>query len=207
MFSCVLGIFAIFCIQLIQGQTADPVRVTVYYESLCPDSIRFFTEQLEPTYGELCSIMEVESYAYGFETEVARPSGGYEFTCQHGPDECYGNKLLDCGLEHIEDHETFLNFSFCVMAAEYPPSSGVECANQVSVSPDIIINCANSTEGENLLHDVGVSQSQLVPEVNYVPWIIINDEFTAVNLELAQINLKKLVCSTYQGEQPAECAS
>ncbi|RXG73042.1 hypothetical protein Avbf_02820 [Armadillidium vulgare] len=119
--------------------------------------------------------MEVESYAYGFETEVARPSGGYEFTCQHGPDECYGNKLLDCGLEHIEDHETFLNFSFCIMAAENPPSSGVECANQVSVSPDIIINCANSTEGENLLHDVGVSQSQLVPEVNYVPWIIIND--------------------------------
>ncbi|MCL4143308.1 UNVERIFIED_CONTAM: hypothetical protein GTU68_005540 [Idotea baltica] len=191
---------------LAQGQ--NPVKVTTFYESLCPDSIRFFTRQLEPTYNDLSDIMTVELHAYGKASDVQRPSGeGYIFTCQHGQEECYGNKVLGCGQQYITDHETYLDFAFCVMAADNPPSSGEACAAEVGVTYDPIVQCANSTEGENFLHDVGVIQSQLDPELYYVPWIIINDVFTEENLDAAQDDLKSLVCSTYEGDLPSSCSA
>lgn len=58
--------------------------------------------------------------------DVADTEGGYTFECQHGPDECYGNKVLACGQQYITNHNTFLEFNFCVMGAEDPPSSGEE---------------------------------------------------------------------------------
>lgn len=41
------------------------MNLSVFYESLCPDSIRFFVNQLQPTYNELRSIMTVDTHAYG----------------------------------------------------------------------------------------------------------------------------------------------
>jgi len=39
------------------------LKLTVYYESLCPDSIRFITKQLYPTYQKLA--FDVEFVPYG----------------------------------------------------------------------------------------------------------------------------------------------
>lgn len=39
--------------------------MAVYYESLCPDSIRFITTQLYPTYRELGLYIDVEFVPYG----------------------------------------------------------------------------------------------------------------------------------------------
>ncbi|EEB20533.1 hypothetical protein Phum_PHUM620270, partial [Pediculus humanus corporis] len=41
------------------------VNVTVFYESLCPDSIRFIKKQLHPTYSELKDYMNVELVPFG----------------------------------------------------------------------------------------------------------------------------------------------
>ncbi|RXG73043.1 Gamma-interferon-inducible lysosomal thiol reductase [Armadillidium vulgare] len=207
MLSFVITIIAFCFVHVNQGETDDPVNISVFYESLCPDSIRFFTAQLEPTYTELRSIMTVDTHAYGKASDVADTEGGYTFECQHGPDECYGNKVLACGQQYITNHNTFLEFNFCVMGAEDPPSSGEECANQVGASATDIITCANSTEGEFLLHEVGLVEAKLDPQLTYVPWIIINDEFTQENLDAAQEDLKTLVCNTYQGTPPAACSA
>lgn len=44
---------------------ADPVKVSVFYETLCPDSATFFTGQLYPVYQDLKDIMIVDLNAYG----------------------------------------------------------------------------------------------------------------------------------------------
>jgi len=42
------------------------VKVSVYYESLCPDSIRFLTNQFTPVYNQLgSSNIEVDFLPYG----------------------------------------------------------------------------------------------------------------------------------------------
>ena len=32
--------------------------------------------------------------------------GGYEFECQHGPAECYGNQVQACAIAHAPDYDT-----------------------------------------------------------------------------------------------------
>ena len=50
-------------LQLIQGR--ETVNIQVYYESLCPDSINFITQQLYPTYQTLGKYMNIEFIPFG----------------------------------------------------------------------------------------------------------------------------------------------
>ena len=43
----------------------EKVNITVYYESLCPDSIEFITGQLYPTYQSLEKYLNVEFVPFG----------------------------------------------------------------------------------------------------------------------------------------------
>ena len=57
----VLATFLLF--QQIQGR--ESVNIQVYYESLCPDSINFITQQLYPTYQALGNYMNIEFIPFG----------------------------------------------------------------------------------------------------------------------------------------------
>lgn len=48
-----------------QQAAAEPVKVSVYYETLCPDSRNFFIGQLYPVYQDLKDIMALDVNAYG----------------------------------------------------------------------------------------------------------------------------------------------
>lgn len=41
------------------------VRVDVYYETLCPDSIQFIRQKLFPTFGKVGDIMDINLVPYG----------------------------------------------------------------------------------------------------------------------------------------------
>ena len=57
--------YKIFIFLKVLAQGPPPVLVTVYYESLCGDSIAFIKNQLHPTYNELSEIMIADLNAYG----------------------------------------------------------------------------------------------------------------------------------------------
>lgn len=48
-----------------QEPSAPKVEVVLYYESLCPYSIRYYTQILYPTYMLLNEIMELRLIPYG----------------------------------------------------------------------------------------------------------------------------------------------
>lgn len=51
---------------LVQGQNdSDKVKVSLYYEALCPDCRDFFHDQLWPAYSKLSAIMSVDLIPYG----------------------------------------------------------------------------------------------------------------------------------------------
>lgn len=70
---------------------APPVKVSFYYESLCPGCRQVWATQLYSTYQKLASsgIVEFEIVPYGNAQEQPYGSSWY-FTCQHGPTECVG---------------------------------------------------------------------------------------------------------------------
>ncbi|XP_069956198.1 gamma-interferon-inducible lysosomal thiol reductase [Cherax quadricarinatus] len=118
-----LGLTASPCLAEVTGEPGAPVKVSVYYETLCPDSQRFITNQLYPVWLNLMDIMEIDINAYGKanDTEV---DDGYVFECQHGPDECEGNIMMACAREYIEEDEFFMTFLNCIMSEFEGASAG-----------------------------------------------------------------------------------
>lgn len=52
----------------------------------------------------------------------------------------------------------------------------LQCAQLAEITNfNEIEACYNSVEGQQLLHDVGLIQETLDPQIYYVPWILIND--------------------------------
>uniref|UniRef100_A0A2P2I703 Gamma-interferon-inducible lysosomal thiol reductase-like n=1 Tax=Hirondellea gigas TaxID=1518452 RepID=A0A2P2I703_9CRUS len=186
---------------------ADPVRLDVYYESLCPDSIAFVKNQLAVVYPQLKEILVVDIFPYGNAKNVDNGQGGYLFVCQHGPDECAGNMMLACAKNYISDGDLYVEFNICVMSARDPPTAGELCAEELNIAYESIAECSTSTEGEQLLHEVGVLTHALVPEVTYIPWMVVNDEHTYAIQNGAEYDLLEFVCTEYQGVSKPEACS
>ncbi|KAK8387012.1 hypothetical protein O3P69_017989 [Scylla paramamosain] len=183
---------------------ADPVKVSVYYETLCPDSEKFVITQLYPVYQELKDIMLLDVNAYGKAEDYAI-GDSYIFVCQHGPDECEGNMMIACAKKLIQSEDLFMAFTNCVMTVFTAAAAGPQCAEKHGIDFAPIQRCYASSEGRRLLHEVGVKQRTAAPDLHYVPWIMINDAYTDNQQTEAEKDLKKVVCDAYKGEKPAAC--
>ncbi|CAL4108472.1 unnamed protein product, partial [Meganyctiphanes norvegica] len=188
-------------------EAAPDVFVEVYYESLCPDSKEFFANQLYPTWTKIKDIMYIDTNAFGIANFTA-DGEGYIFNCQHGPNECEGNMMIACGKKYIQDPELEFQWISCIMSSFYPPFAGEQCAASVGI-PDYVYSpinkCVTSAERQMLLHEVGVKQGFLDPVLFWVPWIIINGEWSWEMNAAAELDLLDVVCKAYQGELPQPC--
>jgi len=50
--------------------------------------------------------------------------GQWSFECQHGPEECRGNKVQACGLKYIANVDQQVAYVNCVMGDNFPPDAG-----------------------------------------------------------------------------------
>lgn len=72
----------------------DRVNFTLYYETLCPDCRQFVSTEVWRAFQSIASIVNFTFVPYGNAREVYRPETQlYQFYCQHGSDECYGNLI------------------------------------------------------------------------------------------------------------------
>merc|ERR1712156_1039918 len=49
-----------------------------------------------PTYQKLGQYLNIEFIPYGFASYLPDGNGGWDFACQHGPNECTGNLYQAC---------------------------------------------------------------------------------------------------------------
>ena len=64
------------------------------------------------------------------------------------------------------------------MSSDFPPSATDVCFDELeiaSTSAEAVINCADSNEGANLLHELGVETHGLDPKLTFVPWTLFNN--------------------------------
>lgn len=185
------------------------LTLSVFYESLCPDSIRFITRQLHPTFTSLGGIgnpyLAVDYVPYG-KANTTEVNGTYTFVCQHGDAECEGNKMQACALALYPSYirSAFIN---CSMSASYPPNAGPECAQQLLLNWNPLEDCwhGEAKRGAALLAANGVRTHALEPTLYYVPWILYNGVFTVEDLNNSQANLMDTVCKKLEDPKPAVC--
>ncbi|KAJ8918990.1 hypothetical protein NQ315_016894 [Exocentrus adspersus] len=126
------------------GCLAQNVKVSVYYETLCPYSANFLVSQFYPTYQNHAGQMEVDLIPYG-KANPTNDSGTWTFECQHGPAECYGNKVHSCAL-HLFSIEQSTEFVVCSMNSSNATSdtSSELCATSSNISWTTLKECVSS---------------------------------------------------------------
>uniref|UniRef100_A0A1I8QEU3 Uncharacterized protein n=1 Tax=Stomoxys calcitrans TaxID=35570 RepID=A0A1I8QEU3_STOCA len=213
----VLGLFVAF----IAVASALKVPITVYYESLCPDSAKLITEQIFPAVkGEFREHVDITWVPFGKSSFSTQGSDVF-FTCHHGPNECYGNKVHACAIEHIQANSyqveftresLTLDFINCMMkiGKNFPDNvyPGAKCArdNQINTWENIQ-TCANSTEGSHLLQKHGETTMKFMNPLKNVPTIVFKNQFDSKVNDKAQNDLVGVLCSYVSQPMPKICAS
>ncbi|XP_035726521.1 gamma-interferon-inducible lysosomal thiol reductase-like isoform X2 [Vespa mandarinia] len=151
------------------------VHITVYYETLCPDSRSFFVYHLLPTYMKLKENVQITLIPYGKATTTQKDHT-YEFKCQHGPIECQGNIIHACAIDLIKDQSLLLNYLSCMIKNNIDPENIMEiCAQKMNVDSNVISKCYSGAKGKELLAKYGELTSALKPRISFIPTISLND--------------------------------
>ncbi|KFM58934.1 Gamma-interferon-inducible lysosomal thiol reductase, partial [Stegodyphus mimosarum] len=179
----------------------EKVQLDIYYETDCPDSMRFVTRQLYPLYREMESILDIRLIPYGkareyYNTETKK----YDFMCHHGPSECYGNTVQSCVISLYPEKKDQMNFIDCMENYPRPSQSAAKCARRMSLDWNKIEKCASGDEGNRLLHENAQLTENLNPRLYFVPWIVVNKVYSDSNQRMSLRNLKSVVCNAYKGD-------
>ena len=195
--------FSLFAFFLIGSIYANPkVKVSLYYESLCPYSARYISEQLYPIYRWLGRRIELDYVPFGNAEMMYHPfNSSYTFNCQHGPDECKGNKIQGC-LKHLfndTDHDatlTQLQVVNCLMSGGAANLGQLAyCIKNiipvnVGLTYQKIVDCALGIEGDKILAEMGNTTMALKPQHEWVPWVTVDGEHQPG----AEKNLGEFLC-------------
>lgn len=217
MLSKIVGLLA-----LVAVCSAQKVPIDVYYESLCPDSQAFITEQLYPTVtgpNNLEKFLKVNLVPYGKSTHKTLGSDVI-FTCHHGPNECYGNKIQSCAIkliqvssyqkEHTRESLT-LEYINCLMKTThnfaddiYP---GAKCGRELKLDNwELIEQCANSTDGSKYLQKNGETTAAFQSPLISVPTIVYNESYDKDFQDEANSNFRAAICKRLV-PRPQECVA
>ncbi|KAF7998347.1 hypothetical protein HCN44_009745 [Aphidius gifuensis] len=190
-----------------ENATKTVIGVEIYYETRCGDSIRFIEQQLLPSYAALKDHLDITFIPYGKAThKYDESTGAWEFSCQHGPLECAGNKAQACGLDAIKKHEATenqqfysVNFVGCIMKAGHDEILPVEnCARSANLKEETvtqILNCKNNdTIADVLLVAHGEKTKTLNPSLSFVPTVVINKEYPSDQGNYIRNNFVKSIC-------------
>ncbi|KAJ0170087.1 hypothetical protein K1T71_014693 [Dendrolimus kikuchii] len=188
---------AVFCTVLAKKRSDDnKVKIAVYYESLCPDSKRFITQQLAPVWRDFRGVVKVKLVPYGKSTHD-KVNGKWQFTCHHGEDECYGNKMQSCILKDKSLQDTDkMELIICLMSQTNPDKSLDTCLTQANKTAESLKlkRCASNEQGDNLLAAYGDKTDAVQRPLSFVPTIVINEKFDQAIQDEAFTNLKAVVC-------------
>ncbi|XP_063908750.1 GILT-like protein 1 [Zophobas morio] len=182
----------------------DTLSVSVYYESLCPDSKQFITTQLYPAYEQISNYLNVQFFPYGNADITTSEDGTLNFTCQHGPNECYGNEIQACAISI--DPQNSIQFVDCAMASDDASNDEnlQQCAESSAISWDSIKECISSGLGDQLFVHYGELTDSA--HINFVPTIFFNGVFNETLQNLGQFDFLPTACLLLN-EEPSACSS
>lgn len=149
--------------------------------------------------------MNITMVPFGLAKVKWQPKGEYwEFSCQHGSGECYGNLVQTCAL-HIYSFPQALQFIVCMENSADTANSGPGCAAEQNLSYKTVKECIGSYEGNTYLYNNG--QKTYNHNIHAVPWFSINGDDTNTNgiEDVALYNLLKVICNAYTGQKPSAC--
>jgi len=175
--------------------TENPVRIDVYYESMCPDCQKLITAGLAQVMGapDFRDRVQLVLYPYGngqslhknkvsegyrfFHPELNEAGMDYIFVCQHGPDECKGNMIQACIIQEYPKVDQHFPIIQCMESRTHDSfeKSSYECAQSAGLNLDTTRSCYNSSKGNKYMAALGEATQKLESKT-YVPWVVIDGQ-------------------------------
>ena len=191
--------------------TATPkslLKLAVYFESLCSDSRAFVLNQLVPAHAKLGAYLDLDLVPYGnVRVSTNESSGQTTYHCQHGEEECWGNRVEACAIAQSTTQKQGLAFVSCLFNGSNwraPRVKAAPCATTVSLDWERIATCNSGGQGEQLIATNRVRTESLLPKKTFIPWITINGEHRADTQSNALGRLSEYLCTDYLSTVP-EC--
>lgn len=201
---CFLGVFLTmspsFATNDNQRYRLKQVKLEVFYDSLCPYSIRFIRNQLSPTINSFEKMIDLILVPSGNGKIITYENGTMMFKCAHGINECLGNKLHSCAIAKLNvSMDVLVSFIGCTLARRTPHKNGEKCAQRMGLEFREVANCFSSQEGDLLLAQmIGYSTEETtIHGKRYVPWIVVNGKHDEKTQRQSQKNLKRLLCKKF----------
>ncbi|CAH1105507.1 unnamed protein product [Psylliodes chrysocephalus] len=205
----ILLIVSLFCISCRAQEILTQVNLTLYTEGLCPTCKQFIVTQLYPAAQVLGDSLVVEMVPFG-----AMGKFGDEWTCNHGPLECYLNSVDSCLINLKPSQIQLLSFASCHgkktsihKSQEETEAIVKECAEENNVSWDDINKCLTDGTVETLLlanqEKTENAGADAYPDIRFFNSFFNND------LELSSLqDLVATVCNfftSFKGAKPSAC--
>ena len=174
----------------------------------------YFREQFYPTYKKLGMYIDIDYFPYGNAKMEYHPSNSsYTFKCQHGPEECVGNKIQGC-LRHefptafppgtSKDYSRMakqIQVINCVMGTSmYPFGRLFYCLDEADLEISHphrlvpfykrVLDCFAGNEGDKVMAKIGHATMELEPKHEYVPWVTVDGKHEPE----AEKNLGQFLC-------------
>lgn len=200
------AVAVVVALLVIHVEAQSKIPVNVYYESLCPDSAKFINEQLYPAMQQFRGNIDLKLIPFG-KSSYRTQGSETTFECHHGPNECYGNKVHACAIQHIEGSSyepnntkevLTLNYVNCLMeraqlkSGEFP---GESCARDTDIRNwDNIAACANDTEASDLLRKAGDETNKLQKPLASVPTVAFRATYDRDTQNQAVDNFRAALC-------------
>ncbi|CAK75284.1 unnamed protein product (macronuclear) [Paramecium tetraurelia] len=214
-----LGLALLFTITLCQSR----LSVDVYTESLCPDCMEFLLNSLTEAVDtpDIEEMVHIRVVPYGNVKRVYnQATGKWQFTCQHGAVECYGNYVQLCGqnilaTKYPNDNEILqVQWAICIDRRIFKPYTNTRfdeaaslCAADFGISGTAVKECANGDQGYKLHLAAAEETDGLSPAHNYVPWITTNKRHIVTEEDLILEDLVAWACTNYQGPKIEACTT
>nr|CAH7735771.1 unnamed protein product [Callosobruchus chinensis] len=172
----------------------ERIRVSVYYEALCPDSKYFIIFQLLPVFEEFQNRVVLDLVPYG-KAETVIVDGKLQFHCQHGETECFANKIHACVINAVHNPLEKLKYIACMIKDNMiPDDAGEKCGQEQNIDFKPILQCANSDKGSQYLKTFGERTHSLNPPVRFIPTIELDGSQTIVPQSTILKDFLKAIC-------------
>lgn len=124
----------------------------------------------------------------------------WQYTCQHGDLECWGNLAQTCVIYYQPKTEDHFPFIHCMESdtEDDIKTAAYNCAAKHDIPRDQIEACVQIEFGNFLEHQMAIKTEALNPPHTYVPWVTLNGEHTDDIEQQAMNDLVKLICDTYK---------
>ena len=185
----------------------------------CPYCQNYIVNSLAPAWETkgFEEIVDIILVPWGHETfNKSSETGQYSYSCQHGPNECIGQRLESCASMLTPQYNTFVTFIIQLETEMYkakcqnetnccdPTTMAQNVAQKLNMPWHEIENCVNTPQIADQAEMMSYTNTMsLQPPLASVPWITLQGNHTDAIQNSCETDTLTCVCNVYKGNSPA----